>query len=790
MIELIEHPGEVLEPPVKRPEPPRLKGPNPQIIAYSIAAVIAVGILIFTVFYLKYARMTDARLAAGPFSGTLNIYAAPHTVSVGESASADDIAVGLRRSGYTTSPAGSVGSFRVSPGAIEIFPGHDSNSGSPAGRIEFSSGKVTHILSLPDRHPRDGYTLEPALITNISDRREQRRLVHFSDIPPVLVQAVTSAEDKHFFHHTGFDLLRIVKAAWVDMRSGRKEQGASTLTMQLARGFWLDPDKRWTRKARELLITMHLEHRLTKQQIFEDYANQVYLGRQASFSINGFGEAARAYYDKNLSQLTTGEAALLAGIVQRPSYFNPFRYPQRARERRDIVLSLMKANGYLTSSQYDAAIAEPVHIVPGHTDSSANHYLVDLVSEEVQSSLGDRDKEARAVFTTLDPNLQRSAEEAVRIGMENVDRQLKHPHAAGPSAKPQVALVAIDPHTGEIKALIGGRNYDTSQLNHALARRQPGSVFKPFVYAGALETAIAGGQHILTPATLLDDSPTSFAYTGGVYQPANFGNEYMGEVTMRTALAHSLNAATVSLAQQAGLTRIAALARRAGLDVKPTPSLALGSYEATPIDIAGAYTIFANSGMRVTPTAISSIRAGGGAVIGSRQSDARPALDPRIAYLMVNLMQEVLNSGTGAGVRARGFSLPAAGKTGTSRDGWFAGFTTDLLCVVWVGFDDNHDLNLEGAKSALPIWTEFMKRATQFTPYRSAHQFSQPAGIEHVDICDDSGQLAEPECPRVHSEVFLDGTEPAVKCELHSPSRADDANNTADRVIEVAPIKH
>jgi penicillin-binding protein 1B len=270
-----------------------------------------------------------------------------------------------------------------------------------------------------------------------------------------------------------------------------------------------------------------------------------------------------------------------------------------------------------------------------------------------------------------------------------------------------------------------------------------------------------------------------------MYQPANFHDAYMGMVTLRTALAHSLNVATVELAQEVGFERVAAMARRAGLneDIHPTPSMALGAYETTPLEIAGAYTLFANQGRYVAPTTIALVRGARGAVLYQHRAEGRPGLDPRVSYLMVNMLQDVLRFGTGAGVRERGFTQPAAGKTGTSRDGWFAGFTSDLLCVVWVGFDDNSELNLEGAKSALPIWTEFMKRASHFRRYRNAAGFEAPRGVVTVRSCPDSGQLAGPYCPNTRADVFIDGTQPVVECPLHSGA----PERYADRVEDMPP---
>jgi len=743
--------------------------------------------------------MIDARLKGGAFSDSVNIFTAPQTVEVGAELTAETLVGELRRSGYTASRDNPLGWYNLAAGhpsgRVEIFPGRDSFPGSEPAELQFDHGKISRIVSLQDNTARQQIVTEPRLIATLSKRHEQRQIAHFSDFPANLVNAVVSAEDKHFFHHGGYDGLRIMKAAYIDLKEGRKEQGASTLTMQLARGFFLDADKRWKRKVQEVFIAAVLESKLNKQQIFEDYANQVYLGRSGPFSVNGFAEAARVYFDKNLSQLSDAEAATLAGLVQRPSYFNPVRYPDRAKERRNLVLNMMWENHYLTTAQYNAAVQTPFTVK--QADRSTNmqdQYFVDVMNTELQNRLDDHDGQTRYIYTTLDPDLQLAAEEAVRIGMQNVDQLLKpktnnKKGASIPAGQPQVALIALDPHTGEIKALVGGRDYGASQLNHALAMRQPGSVFKPFVYAAALNSGIEGGDRIFTPASTLSDQPTTFSYGGRSYQPSNFHHEFMGDVTLRTALAHSLNVATVSLAQQVGYERVVAMARRAGLNdgIKATPAVALGAYETTPLEISGAYTMFANQGMRLTPSAVALVRAADGTVLYTYHADARPSLDPRVNYLMVSLMQEVLRSGTGASVRSRGFTLPAAGKTGTSHDGWFAGFTSELLCVVWVGFDDNRELNLEGAKSALPIWAEFMKRASKMPSYRDVKMFAPPPGVITAPTCIASTEadVAENSPIKAKTDVFISGTEPTASCQQPAVALAPaPVEGVADRVVD------
>jgi penicillin-binding protein 1B len=758
------------------------------------ACIVGIPLLlaIFTgaVLYIRYSRLIDARLRDGPFRDSVNIYAAPLALSPGDALTPADLAAELETAGFAAKVAprdeasgqSDAGSYRMSDGKVEIFP-----SGSPGSStiVFITNGQIARIVS--NGKEVQETMLGSPLITTLSSnnkpgnnkepKNEERLLVTFSGIPPLLVNAIVSVEDKRFFTHRGLDLRRIARAAYVDARDRKKEQGASTLTMQLVRGLWLEPDKLWMRKFAEGMMTVHLEREWSKEQIFQTYVNQVYLGRQAAYSIHGFGEGSRLFFGKELRDITLPEAALLAGLVQRPSYFNPFRYPDRAKERRDLVLAMMLENHYITSAQYETAAYEPVRITANSLSEARAPYFLDLVNDELQEHQTDDDS-VRSVYTTINLNLQRAAEEAVTAGMRDVDKLLAK--RSNPGAKAEAALIALDPHTGEIKALVGGRDYGRSQLDRILAKRPPGSVFKPFVYAAALNTAISGGEMIYTPATTVDDTPTIFWFGGKAYQPGNYRGEVFGRLTLRDALAKSDNVAAVHVAQGVGYNAVVQMARGAGLnnDILPTPAVALGAYQVTPLEMAGAYTVFANGGLFVKPAVISSFRDGDGAAIPTTAPQSHQALDPRVTWLMVSMLQEVIRTGTAAGVRSRGFMLPAAGKTGTSHDGWFAGFTSQLLCIVWVGFDDYRELNLEGAKSALPIWTEFMKRAARMGAYKNAREFPAPAGIEQAVICRDSGKLAGPQCPNTRNEYFIAGSEPE-KCDLHQPSAAppaDDAN--------------
>jgi len=734
---------------------------------------------VFTYFYLKYANMIQGKLDGGPFSDLSVLYASPRPISVGEETTAADIATYLRRTGYSEdSNRSRVGWYRLRADGIEINPGPDAYD-SEGGVIKVSGGKVTQIISLHDQAERAQYLLEPEPITNLFDKeRQKRRIVHFEDIPKVMVNAALSAEDKNFFRHAGFDPIGIIRAAYKDL-VGERLEGASTITQQLATTLWLDDEKRdWRRKVAQTLITLHLERKLSKQQIFEYYANSIYVGNQGSFSIHGFAQGAQAYFGKDLRQITLPEAALLAGLPQGPGTYDPFRHKDRALVRRNIVLKAMLKDEAITQKEYDEAVATELKVNRESIETSDAPYFVDLVTDTMRTKFPALDPAVSSyrVYTTLNLELQRDAVEAVRIGIKETDdrwkkRDKKYGTATFPQA--QVALVVLDTETGEVLALVGGRSYGSSQLDHATKIRQPGSSFKPFVYAAAMATALdPASPVILTPASTVIDEPTTFWFNDQPpYEPKNHGGTYEGEVTLRRALAHSWNIPAVKVAQMVGYDKVAATARAAGLNIniKPTPSIALGAYEVTPLEIAGAYTVFANKGDLIPPTFIKSIRQReGGSLFQAKPERKVAALDPRVAYVVQNMMQEVLRSGTGAGVRGRGFLLPAAAKTGTSRDAWFAGFTSKLLAVVWVGFDDNRDFQLEGAQSALPIWTEFMKRAHAHREYKNVHEFEAPDGIVSMEVDDETGQIATSACPKIHTEVFIAGSQPLQLCRLHN----------------------
>ena len=753
------------------------------LVAFVLSALALLGV--FAYYYVKYDRIVEARIRGPIFSTSAKIFARPPLVSVGDKYTEEEIVSELRRAGYAEKDS-KIGTYRPLSGGIEIKPGAQSYHNADGATIRVSGGKVTAI-SAGSGEGLSAYELEPPLLTSLdsgSEERSKRQLIKYQEIPKLMVQAVTSIEDRKFFEHSGVNFVRLLGAAYADMRSGRKSQGGSTITMQISRGFFLSPQRTFKRKLTEMLIALELEQKLTKEQIFELYANQVYMGQRGSFSIHGFAEAARAYFNKDLQSLTLPEAALIAGLIQGPNLLSPYKYPERALERRNLVIESMVETGAITRAEADKAKATPLKLAPPNVEASDAPYFVDLVKETLAQRYGERDMNDQAlrIYTTLDPDLQRAAAEAVQVGIKNVDDQIeklrtrKKKIGTGKNAKTeteirpgpqaQVALVAIDPHTGEVLAMVGGRNYGTSQLDHALAKRPTGSIFKPFVYAAAVNTAIAGAPNVLTPATLVDDSPTTFVYEDKTYEPRNYKQEYHGEVSAEYALAMSLNNATVKLAEMVGYDNVANLAKAAGINsVKATPAMALGAYDATPIEMAGAYTIFANNGVRISPIMLKAVHNAQGEVVETFNTDKTSVLDPRVSYVMTSMMEGVMNWGYGYAVRQRGFTAPAAGKTGTSHDGWFAAYTSNLLCIVWVGFDDYSDLKLSGANSAAPIWAEFMKRAEKLPAYSNMEEFRQPDGVVDVRIDKVTNRLSTPTCPDAYGVAFIAGTEPKDTCD-------------------------
>ena len=679
------------------------------------AAVLAVALCVFWFLYIEYTRVVDDRLKQPIFENTAKIFAAPREVRPGQKLSVRLLANELREAGYTPDgapQASQLGTFSQGAQQITVRPGPQSYHAPDAATIHVSGGAVD---SITDEHgPLSSYELEPLLITGLSDTsRTKRRVLTYDEIPSNLVHAVIAIEDRRFFEHGGLDYWRILGAMRNDIfHLHHFKEGASTLTQQLARGFFLTPERTYSRKIREAVISIILEHRFNKQQIFAMYANEINLGQLGSFSVNGFGEAAQDYFGKDVRQLDLAQCALLAGLIQSPSRLNPYRHAERAIERRNLVLDSMVETGAITKDQAETAKMEPLHLAAASVDASEAPYFVDLVHDKLTQQLGDRDfnREGLHIYTSLDPELQRLATQIVDATIPQVDALVDKLHARdrrlGKSyVYPQVALIALNPHTGQVLALVGGRNYGTSQVNHAVAHRPTGSIFKPFVYAAAFQTAVEGtmlpGQtKLFSPVTILNDTQQTYgAGTPYEYTPKNYEGEYYGDITARFALLRSDNNATIGLASMVGFDRVASLARSAGVkSAQPTPSMAIGSYDATPLDMAGAYTIYSNGGLHIDPWMLASVRTSTGDIIQDFSPTTRQVLDPRVAFLTTYMMEAVLQGngpdgctiggrnycGTGAGVRNMGFISPAAGKTGTITTR--GSRASPAVCFAWSGW--------------------------------------------------------------------------------------------------------
>ncbi len=722
-------------------------------------------------YWVVFSKMIDARMSGEMTRTDPRVFARPFELHRGQSLTERQLIDQLNDLGYAHRPrTEQAGEFTVGRDAMVLMPRDGDHKGQVvrlvfAGRAPKGTENTRiDAIELPNsKKQTDRITLDAPLITAlVADAREKRRDVPLQVIPQPMIQAVLAIEDRRFYDHPGIDPIGIGGAIFRNVFGNKAYLASgSTITQQLVKNTFLTPEKTPKRKMTEWFMSVVLETRLSKDQILQLYLNDVALGQRGSFAIHGVGEAARLFFAKDISNVNAVEAATIAGVIQSPSRLSPFSNPERAKDRRNVVLRAMAETGYLSTDAADRAVREPLAIVARALEAEAP-YFVDYISQELQSkypAAGTVD-----VYTTLDLHMQRLAQDALRNGLVRLDEIL-----ARRKRHPQAALLAIDPRTGEVLALVGGRSYNQSQYNRVVsARRQPGSVFKPFVYLAAFEHAQAEGRTDLTPATVVLDEPTSFVFNAQTWSPRNYDGEYDGPITLRRALALSRNIAAAKVAETAGYEEVAALWRRvgAGTPPRPYPAIALGVFEATPFEIATAYTMFPNGGTIRPLTAISRLVAKG-KDLALKTEKPRTVARPDTTFLVTSMMRSVINEGTGAGARAAGFALDAAGKSGTTndlRDAWFVGFTPELLTVVWVGMDDNQPVGLSGTQAALPIWTAFMTRALAG---RANASFSAPDGITFVDIDRDTGKVAAPGCPRVFKEAFLGGTEPGEVCQLH-----------------------
>jgi penicillin-binding protein 1B len=739
--------------------------------AATLPVVIGCSVLIY--YYLKFNVMVDRKLAGERWQVPARLYARPLVLRTGMPMTVRSLVGvlnGLKYEEKDDVPA-APGEFAVGARTV-TFTARGVNP-PEAVLVTIEKDQIKEMRGLSTKRNYASLTLEPALITYLFDEtREKKRTVHYEEYPDHLIKAVLAIEDRRFFTHPGLDPFRIVGAAVRNIQAESYIQGGSTITQQLVKNFFLTPEKSFRRKAQEALLAFVLERRANKKDILELYLNEVYLGQVGSFSISGVGEAARMYFHKDVGNLTLAESALLAGMIQSPNPYNPYRHSKRATERRNQVLRAMMEAGFVDEATAQAAMTQAVRVENASLDTSDAPYFVDLVKQQLHDNFKAEDLATQnlAVYTSLDLSLQSLAQEVMTEGLAKVDKMIRrkdHPPVQG-------ALIALEPSTGAVLALVGGRDYSQSQYNRATtARRQPGSTFKPFVYLAAFENTFDDpAQPPLTPATVVEDAPTVFLFGRQEYAPQNYENDYKGYVTLRTALAHSLNNATVKVAEIVGFERVAHLWNdRLGMPdkVQPYPAVALGAFEATPLELAAAYNILANMGLKVPPVTVLGVEDEKGNTVGPGYKAPQRAARPESTFLVVNMMRGVINNGTAAAARSMGFMADAAGKTGTTndlRDAWFAGFTPDLLCVIWIGFDDNTPTGLSGARAALPLWVDFMKGAQAGG---RGQRFPVPSSnVIFVDVDKQTGQRATPACPQVISEAFVAGTEPHEYCAAHS----------------------
>lgn len=761
-----------------------------QGVALALLLLIGVGTIWVVTTYRYYAALLDKQLSNHSLNIPAGIYAAPRRVSTGERMTRDDLIERLLRAGYHEGTAPNefaAGSYIIQGDAVELTTNDfHVNRDLPARvRIQFKHDLVTRMEDVT-RHQAITTTRLPAelLTADLNTKKQTRSATSFNELPKVLINALCAIEDRNFFSHDGIDSRAIARAFFKNLFHSGAREGGSTLTQQLIKNEFLTSERTYHRKIAEAMMATALEHRLSKEQILALYCDRVYLGQSGATAIYGFKQAARVFFGKELKDLTMTEAAMLAGLVKAPNRYGPQANYADAIARRDLVLDAMVETQAITDDEASAAKREKIAILPPQgLDKTAAPHFVDYVKRELDKRHFDEEDAGHLrVETSLDLDLQEAANHVVTSHLDKLDKVFKKR-----ATKPEAGLIALDPHTGEILAMVGGRDYGTSQLNRVTdAMRQPGSVFKPVIYAAAMAQGIS-------PMTMFMNAPHEISYGyKSVYNPQNFGHSYSNtEVTLREAIVRSLNVVAVDAALRVGLANVAKMAEAMGLEQSHLyPSMALGTSEASPLQIASAYTTFANDGTRIEPQAIRAIGLSGEAPIQVKTRTTH-VMSPQTAYVITETLADVMNRGTAARVRALGYRGPGAGKTGTSRDAWFAGYTPNLLVVVWVGFDDNSDLDITGGDAAVPIWTDFIKRALELRPDLDATEFGKPGGLETVDIDPDTGMIANEFCPNRQKTVLPSYLLPGV-CYAHQqpiaalepPTLESDTFQSSEQMIE------
>lgn len=742
-----------------------------RLLTLRVLGVLLAASFAFVLSWAAFESRVIGAFETARATSPTRVFARPIVLRPGDRPSEAKIREHLERVGYgrAAGRATPSGTYRFARtewriGRRPLRLGTFFDPGGPV-RIRLDRTGRIHDITGDDDRRLPGIALDPERIASFSGPRGRDRIpVRLAEVPAHLVDALIATEDRRFLDHGGLDPRRIVGAMLANIREGRVAQGGSTLTQQLARTLFLDTDRHLLRKVRETAIAVALERRISKERLLEAYLDHIYLGQDGGAAIHGVGRAAEFFFDKDVSELAPGESAMLVGIIRGPSLYSPHRHPERAEARRNLVLRLMREEGRLTDEELERALASPLRIrTPAHASSGTRWYL-DHLRDELARTVGasNPDGAALTVVSTLEPHLQRIAERTVAKRLEYLERV--RPRLARQSAPLEAALVAIDPWTGEIVAMVGGRSYARSQFNRATgALRQPGSSFKPFV---ALAALAGTAEQRFTLASTLEDEPLRLETAAGVWTPANADARFIGPVSLRRALEESRNVPFARLGLAIGPDRIVETARRFGIEspLVPVPALALGASEVTLLELTSAYAVLAAEGARTPPHAIRSVLAPDGERVGSDAAYGTVrAFTPAETYLLTSALRGVVDEGTGRAVRDLGYRGPVAAKSGTSngtRDAWFVGYTPELAVGVWVGFDDRTPVGLTGSQAALPIFADFLREALGA---EGGRDFRFPDGVEWVEVPTADRERRGWRCDG-EPELFLTGTEPRDTC--------------------------
>ena len=720
---------------------------------------------------LWLSRDLGVRLAERELAVPSRVYARPLVLVPGARVSERVAATHLRAAGYRPAAKAppAIGEYWLGARRWQIgrrgFRYPDGFEAEGVASVELDRAGFVESIAGPDGKPLAALFLDPELLAVLHGSAGQdRRLVPLARIPQPVIDAVLAAEDQRFYEHHGVDWVRLGGALISNVRARRTVQGGSTLTQQLVKNLYVGSKRTLWRKGHEAFRAVLLELRHDKAEILEAYINQIYLGQNGALAIHGVERAAQHYFGKSAEALTLEEAALLASLIPAPNRYTPLRHPELALKRRNLVLRLMREQGRITPEAERAAAAKPVRLVRAEPPPSPGSFFVSWLRRDLDARLGEvvLSEAGLSIFSTLDAGFQRAAESAVSKGLAELER--RQPRLSRGKTRPEAALVALDPQTGDVLALVGGRDAARSSFNRAVsARRQPGSLMKPIVAAAALSRD--GNDHLLTLASVLADEPLEVEVPEGLWRPVNFDGRHRGAVTLRDALEQSLNVPFARLGLEVGLVRVAETARRFGIGgaLRPVPSVSLGAFEVSPLEITAAYTVFASGGRRASPRHTLAVLEPGGRVRAGQDVRRERVLEEAEAHLVVSALRGVVERGTARSLRGLGVRAPVAGKTGTTdgeRDAWFVGFTPDLVVGVWVGFDGDTKLGLTGAEAALPIFAAFAEGAlARALP----EPFALPKRVDVVEIDPHTGLRAGPGC-RGQDEIFLRGTAPTKRC--------------------------